>query len=464
MAALTHRGTEATYTVHERISVHTSDRQDHTFCGVMFPVECKKILPVENVVITSLSIRGQLGPLTVWISKDPDEKVHQKRGSKRNIENDLKTASVARSSFGSKHKATHTMNTRSKTGKYQPKQTMKKDKFTITADPSEWIKIYDNTLSPSLQTYKKLDLSGNPIYLKPGQVRGIYVHSTLDNDRAIVYDNYLFNDPTEIPQDSFIRLRPAMAHVSTKPFGRKPIWGGGMGQSWRRDRKFVGKIEYGVIYRLWNPKEHLFFGSDFQNLALQLFACQRRSESPMSRLPDDCIFYILNMCKWDWVGDNLSGMKLLLDKRKAKESIASKKEAEEDDRKVQAKESDKDKKKLCRQTNHFENDETNDIDYDDEVDYESEVDMEVDAEYDEDWDSDSDDDDLYRYDYRNPVLYREGENFEPIRPQWARSRLRNGNNRQFVLGNFMAAFMLAGSGEDNNDVELSSSFEYDDDL
>jgi hypothetical protein len=36
--------------------------------------------------------------------------------------------------------------------------------------------------------------------------------------------------------------------------------------------------------------------------------CQRRVESPFSKLPDDAIYYILNMMRWDWVNDTSAGM------------------------------------------------------------------------------------------------------------------------------------------------------------
>jgi len=65
MASLT-RDTKATYTIHEKVTVNTSDREEHTFCGIMFSIQCKEVLPVDHIVITSISIRGGLGPLTVW--------------------------------------------------------------------------------------------------------------------------------------------------------------------------------------------------------------------------------------------------------------------------------------------------------------------------------------------------------------------------------------------------------------
>lgn len=82
------------------------------------------------------------------------------------------------------------------------------------------------------------------------------------------------------------------------------------GSAWRDNREFVGQIKYGTCYRLWNPTEHLSFGGNFRIAAQTLFMCQRRQESPFSMLPDDCIFYILNMMRWDWVNDTSDEMRV----------------------------------------------------------------------------------------------------------------------------------------------------------
>lgn len=312
MAALI-RPTEATYTINEKMTVNTSDREDHTFCGVMFPVECKEVLPVERLVITSLSVRGRLGPLSVYVSKDPDEEASAQQ------QQPAGNAATAASICAKKCKNSSSSSSSSS----RPYRVTTKKKNRITADASQWVKIYEKTHPPSFSTYSKLDLSASPIVLRPGQVRGIYVHSTLPGDEAIVYDNYFGRsshmggrDTDEIPEDSFLVIKPAMAHVSETPFGVTPIWG--WGDAWRRDRKFVGRLDYGVVYKLWNPKQHVAFGDKFQKLVVTLFACQRNFASPLSRLPDDCIYYILNMCKWDWVGDDTKGMQNILKARKAR--------------------------------------------------------------------------------------------------------------------------------------------------
>lgn len=188
---------------------------------------------------------------------------------------------------------------------------------------------------PSYREYCDLDLSDNPIILKPGEIRGVYIHSTLESDQALVYDN---QQNLKTFDDKFLTVLPGRAHVSPKLFGTQPIWG--WGNAWRDNREFVGRISYGVVYKLWNPSEHLSFGGNFRNIAKLLLMCQRRWESPLSMLSDDCIFYILNMMRWDWMNDSFDevrGHKKRL--RALSESIATsdnndgediKDEAEED--------------------------------------------------------------------------------------------------------------------------------------
>ena len=50
MASLLRPAT-ASYTVSEFYEVLTEDYEDHTFCGIMFTVDCKSALPVDFVEI-----------------------------------------------------------------------------------------------------------------------------------------------------------------------------------------------------------------------------------------------------------------------------------------------------------------------------------------------------------------------------------------------------------------------------
>lgn len=445
----------------------------------MFPLECKELLPIDRLVVTSVSVRGHLGPMTVWVSNDPDEEV-------------IKTKKT--NSPSSKH----SMRTRGQTNTNGPDISSRTHKKPmITANKKKWTQIYSKTLGPSPYTYRDLDLSENPIILKPGQVRGIYIHSTLPGDEAIVYDNYHSNIESEIPEDSFICLRPAMAHVSCKPFGKRPIWG--WGDAWRRDRKFVGKINYGVVYKLWNPKQHLTFGNKFQELAMNLFACQRRFESPLSRLPDDCIFYVLNMCKWDWVGDDPKGMLEIQKKRKAKLDLLRAQLQDEKKQKQQAQRDMEDTKPQCLAREHEaknqehdeeeeggdtkpssipnhemeEWDEEDDVDYVNEDDHLDEFDAEDDEEDDEDdWDNDSDDEeeDEY-YDDIGPILYQDED--EDANDDEDESGINRGyrrrffshhpSNRQFILGDFITAIMRVNGINDDDDNDDDDDDDYDDD-
>lgn len=317
------RPTKANYIVSENVTIDTSDREDHTFCGVMFPVRCKSILPVDQLVIKSISVRGRLGPVTVWVTNQEDDGTltNTSTGSSAAVSNPYSTLTKG-AAKRAKHQH-HAYNLRPT--KQQPTAQCQDDGTAkIPMKQKYWTKIYDATHEISFAHYTELNFGTNPIILKPGQFRGVYVHSTLDNDEGIVYDNQKSNKTHD---DSYLTIFPGRSHVSPEPFGARPIWG--YGAAWRDNREFVGRVNYGVVYKLWNPHEYKSFGSKFQGLARLLFACQRRWSSPFSALPDECIFYILNMCRWDWVADSFDDMftekkhvRKLLKEREATEAAA----------------------------------------------------------------------------------------------------------------------------------------------
>ena len=210
----------------------------------------------------------------------------------------------------------------------------------------DWVKIYEKTHRPSFVGYRELDLSASPIVLKPGQVKGIYIHSTRRGDEAIVYDN---KEKQRTHDDSFITILPGRAHVSEKVFGAIPIWGwyvvhfcsrtlpcicspfgiNNRGSAWRDNREFVGQINYGAVYKLWNPSANMSFGENFRSTARCLLMCQRRKESPFATLPDECVYYILNMCRWDWVNDTSSEMRRMQRQTKRLERQRMEQEADQ---------------------------------------------------------------------------------------------------------------------------------------
>jgi hypothetical protein len=220
-----------------------ADHQDHTFCGVMFPIEIKQGLPIEKVTILTLSVRGSLGPMTVWVSG----------------------ADV----------------------------TDKADDQVVHYGGRTWYLIYRAFHQPSFRQYTPLEIS--PISLKPGESCDIYIHSSLNSDRAIVYDNA---HKLCTFSDDVVHVSAGRAHLSTTPFGTRNVWG--YSGAWRDNRAFVGQIQYGVVYKLWNPQIHKDFGNAFDQMVMTLLLCQRQTESPISMLPDDCLYYILNMCGYSW--------------------------------------------------------------------------------------------------------------------------------------------------------------------
>eukprot|EP00435_Cladocopium_sp_Y103_P022642 s230_g5.t1 len=240
--AVLRRPKVANHTVHETFTADTRDHEDHTFCGMMFDVQCKGPeeggVPVECLVICTLAVRGDLGPLTVWTTK----------------------------------------------GSYQRKEHQQ----------DKWDCLYEAEHPPSYEKYTPLRLRA-PIRLLPGESCGLYVHSKLPGDDALVYDNQRAQVTHE---DSVFRVLPGKAHLSNRPFGRQGMWG----FPWRDRREFVGRILYGVRYVLWNPvtEIHQRFPPGFKQAVWTILLCARKPESPFYWLHDEVLFYIFNLCKYDW--------------------------------------------------------------------------------------------------------------------------------------------------------------------
>lgn len=230
----------ANHLIHESFTVDTRDHEDHTFCGVMFDIGSVGFdtgrVPVEFLEVDSVSIRGDLGPITVWTT------TNSYKGKEHNAE--------------------------------------------------AWQLVYERTHEPSRREHQRLQLD-KPIRIKLGETCGLYVHSKLSGDDAIVYDNQRSRVAYE---DQIFRVLPGLAHLSNRPFGRHGMWG----FPWRECREFVGRISYGVSYVLWNPETHGQFPSEFRDAACTMLLCARRMESPLYWLQDEVVFYILNMCRHDW--------------------------------------------------------------------------------------------------------------------------------------------------------------------
>lgn len=92
-----------------------------------------------------------------------------------------------------------------------------------------------------------------------------------------------------------------MAHLSNRPFGQRGMWG----SAWRRNREFVGKVAYGVRWKLWSPEVHCQFPFGFRRAVMTMIMASRRPESVMYLLHDYIVFFIMNKCWWDWWGDEI---------------------------------------------------------------------------------------------------------------------------------------------------------------
>ena len=241
MCAAIFRPTQANYTVSENYEVDTEDHEDHTFCGVMFSLECKRELPVDFIEVYSISVRGELGPMTVWVTPD---------------------------TFLGKNER-----------------------------PDLWEKVYEGNHESSCGAFTKLSFP-RPVVVAGGTTIGMYVHSKVDGDGGVVYDNQRGHTAHE---DTFIGLGPGFAHLSNKPFSPHGFWG----RAWRSRRQFVGRVAYGAKYKLWNPvgTVHHAFPMSFRRLVrLFVFGIKPYQPGcPISTLSNDILFYILNMCRWDWV-------------------------------------------------------------------------------------------------------------------------------------------------------------------
>ena len=309
--------------------------------GVMFPVECKNGLPVDHMLLTSFSVRGELGPLTVWVSKEDQERkalvdpstsstspAHSaSMATARNQSGAaLVSPTASLQSVAQSGRRTHARGSCSRSSD----QAAKRNSMQISIHPNHWDKVYERLHAPSMHRFVDLILE-LPIKLRPNEIKGVYIHSALPGDESIVYDN---QKSQYTHDDDFLQIRPGLAHLCNQPFGRNTMWG--YGSAWRDSREFVGRVSYGIVYKLWNPENHLDFGPAFQKTAVTLFLCQRRSECIISHLPDDVIFYILNMCRWDWFNDTSEELRRQKESRKMaaeqdqKKSAASSVESDED--------------------------------------------------------------------------------------------------------------------------------------
>eukprot|EP00392_Amoebophrya_sp_AT5.2_P006299 g6310.t1 len=132
-----------------------------------------------------------------------------------------------------------------------------------------------------------------PLRVFPGEKVGLYVHSsgpdpdTDPSDHVTRFrdpfwvwngrgggtpDSIVYNNQRHAVtmENAHLRVMPGIAHTSVKPFSQDGFWG--YGNAWRPYREFVGKVKYGVRYKLWNPEAavHRQFPLRFRQMVLEL--------------------------------------------------------------------------------------------------------------------------------------------------------------------------------------------------
>lgn len=77
-------------------------------------------------------------------------------------------------------------------------------------------------------------------------------------------------------QDRVLKVLPGYAHLSNRPFGTRGFWG----RPWRSNREFVGRMQYGVRWKMWQPSDvHRSFPIGFQKTVMTMIMGSRRPES-----------------------------------------------------------------------------------------------------------------------------------------------------------------------------------------
>ena len=186
-------------------------------------------------------------------------------------------------------------------------------------DQDAWRCVYERDHGPSFDEFVEMRFD-EPVRLERGKRTGFYVHSKAQGDRAVVYDDQRYGT-RGVVDDGRLVIWPAVAHLSCRPFGRRAPWGG---NALRANRLFVGRVAYGVRWLLWQPEPqcHVRFPAGFRRAVETMVLCARQPGCELSRLGDEVIFYIMNKCGWDWFGENMTADGPSFEERKAAEQEA----------------------------------------------------------------------------------------------------------------------------------------------
>ena len=160
-------------------------------------------------------MRGDLGPLTVWTTPDTIRDKHESQEEWKLLYSGERPPSPSPS----------LALTRPRPDPPSPSPALALT-FTLALAPTLGLTFEPNR-SPSPKPEQVHPASRNemvelkftePVKLRPGQSCGLYVHSALPGDEAIVYDNQRSRFTY---QDRCFKVMPGLAHLSNKPFGKR---------------------------------------------------------------------------------------------------------------------------------------------------------------------------------------------------------------------------------------------------
>jgi len=256
------------------------DFEDHSFSGVFFTIVGASTQPVDSIEIESVWVRGELGRVRVWYRKLDEDPSHSRK--------EALPADVTE-----------------QYGYYEENDS----RLRGLLDESLWTPAYDGTHEESWNVFVEMRLEA-PIVLENGERVQMYVHSAERSDRGLVYDDAkgILGRPRT---DGTLSIYPGFAHLSHEPFGSAAPWYGereGQITSLRRDRTFVGRLSYGVRWKLWCPEReiHARFPREFQAVVVEMLKGLKSPESALNTLDYDVLMYILNkFVGWDWFGTTI---------------------------------------------------------------------------------------------------------------------------------------------------------------
>lgn len=257
----------------------TEDRGDHSFSGVFFALTCDAhVAPVAACEVNALSVRGGLGAMKVYY-----------RVCDVTRDNEVCAA-----------------DTTERYGSYRADD----ERIRRLLDASSWTLAYDADVGASdFKTLVRLDFA-KPIEFSPGEKLELYVHSAEESDQGLVYDDApdLCGRPKD---DGILQIWPGYAHLSSVPFGTSAPWyeeNSYSITSLRRDRRFVGKVQYGVRWKLWEPMKetHASFPVRYREVVQTILLGMKDRNCLLSALDYDVVMYIFNKhIGWDWFGNQV---------------------------------------------------------------------------------------------------------------------------------------------------------------